>query len=854
MKKLLSFFMLLLLMAPAFAQSVEIDEITVNGEDLMVNKECLTVRFKVNNNTGIDMAADEYALCVLVGDVVAGQPAALKAIPNGTYETFTVYATPHQAGENLPVTIKMEGWGSTEAVAETTVTVAAEVPSGEVQIGSVNTHWDVDYYVPLNTYYDYSQTEVIYTAEDLGLANGTVLTGLTLKGKKDSDRSCPVTVWIEQTEDVAPASTNSMTMYSTDNMIRVYNDTYQFKTCGQNYENEPVFSIEFPSPIVYEGKSLRIIFQTEKAASTVKTEVEIDKTRTGRVATRYADGSMDKCEAKAFKTDSYGTPYYQPVLYLGVEKEASTVSGTVCIIKKGTHEPAPLANAQVVLKHDNVLYFAQTDAQGQYCASVCQDKQRYYVEVSSDECVLFPNLDVIDMKGVSETLDLQVAEAYGSYILNEEIPYFATVNNAITIKADVMNYEAYDLTPANSTIQLIQFEVGAFDDVDSYIVLSKLEDYEIEAGDCETIELTCTPHAAGSVMLGIQVLIDDLEDDVVSASEVFIDPEKAVADIEMAEDLATANETTAPIRLYSTHSYTQTVITADMLGNLPAGSKITGLKFQSAQSTNSKNFLFDAKAWIMNTTDDIDAEAIDPHSADLQQVFEGTLQQRAHGSYNDGATTYEEFLVINFDEPFVYTGQNLRIAMRADIQGSGYQQTYFKAVKDVRGTFTKSSDNPKIDGVAVDIMDYTWGASKSLTPVVTFVVDMANVVTGEVVDAKTNEPIEAATVKMVAADEDVDVLYTATTDEAGAFEMNVIQNGYDYVVCVEADGYEPATVNVEANFSSMTIPTIKLTLMSTTAISNVNAAQEAKAFDLMGRQLRGNAHGLFIQNGIKVIK
>lgn len=204
----------------------------------------------------------------------------------------------------------------------------------------------------------------------------------------------------------------------------------------------------------------------------------------------------------------------------------------------------------------------------------------------------------------------------------------------------------------------------------------------------------------------------------------------SIREFTMDEGENPALESASPIRLYSSHSYSQTLLTSDMLSGLKTGSKITGLKLQSAQTQNSKDFNFDLKVWIMNTADDADNVKIDPHSGNLKQVYSVTLVQRYHGYYADKATpVFENFIDIVFDEPFVYEGQNLRIAMKADIEDDGYQQTYFKALRNVKTSWQKSSDNPKIDGVAVDIMDYTWASSPSQTPIFTFVVDDTKTVT-----------------------------------------------------------------------------------------------------------------------------
>lgn len=823
MRKTLSLFALFMLafVCPAAAQIV-IDEITIQGaESYTVNQE-MVVRFKVNNNSGVPLAADDYSLSVNVGGVYAGKPEATKAIANGSYESFMAKVAPHKAGENLPVQIVFKGMGTTTAKADQTVTVNPEVPSGDVQIGNcAKPSSDTEYTNVLNTYYNYSQTEIVYTAADLDLADGTAMTGLSFTGYRTNERIVPVKVWVELTDDVKPQSTGKTTMYTSENLIKVYDNNYSFKAVGDSYSHESVFSITFPTPINYvAGKSLRVIVQTEKASSDSYTYISVDKTKTGQVATRYADGTMASMEAKQFKTNNYGD-YYLPVLKLAIEKEPTVVSGQVYIITKNQEVAYP-ENATVTLANGNVMYMAQTDADGNYSMPVCQDKLTYDVTVEPADYTIFPYKETLELNGASTTKNIGLKEAAGAYILSAEFPETGVENNPVTVKANIANYEAEDMDETNAKVIL---------KLDGEQV-AEAEDLLIDAFDNDNVTLTFNPHVSGTKELTVEVYVNDKLQHSKSGN-ITISKEMATGDFTIKGSENSANETTSPIRLYSTHSYSQTLLTSDMLNGLAAGSKITGLKLESAQSSNSKNFNFDIKVWVMNTEDGVDnvtapsVEDIttDPHSADFKQVYSATLVQRYHGKYNDGSVTYEKFFDLVFDEPFIYEGNNIRIAMRADIQGSGYQQTYFKALKDVKTSWSKSSDNPKIEGVAVDIMDYTWASSASQTPVFTLVVDNASIVTGTVVNKDTQAPIANAEVKLTAND-GADIAYTATTDAEGKFEVSVIQASHSFTASVSAEGYKAVenAGSISADFESpFNLGTIELEAL-TGAVVNINSA------------------------------
>lgn len=838
MRKSLTLFVLLMLafVCPAVAQQIVIDEITIQGAESYTVNQDMVVRFKVNNNSGVPLEASDYSLTVNVGGVYAGKPAATKAIANGSYESFMAKVAPHMAGENLPVEIVFKGMGTVKTTAEETVTVNAEVPSGNVQIGNcASPRSDVDYGQMLNTYYNYSQTEAIYTAADLDLSDGTMMTGLSFTGYRSNERQVPVKVWVELTDDVAPASKDSYTLYTSDDLIKVYDDTYSFQIVGDEYNHEPVFEISFPTPIKYvAGKSLRVIVQTEKAASYSYTYISLDKTKRGQVVSRCIDSSLEGLEAKQFKDNSYGTYFFLPVLLLGIEKDPTVVDGTVTILNKSKNVE-PLANATVALANGNVMYFATTDAEGKYSMEVCQDKLTYDVTVEPADVQIFPFAETLALAGASATKDLQVTEASGAYILSADIPSEGVVNNVVTVKANIADYDATELT--NDNAEIVLYMDGE--------KVANAEDFFIDAYDNDDVTLTFTPHEAGVKELTLEVVVEGMLHHSATA-EINVSQEMASGDVTMGEGQELSYVANAPVRLYSEHSYSQTLITSDLLSNLAAGSKVTGLKLESA-SGKDKGFNIDLKVWIMNTEDGTDNVKIDPYSTDLKQVYTGTLKQRQHGKVGETPTEFENFIDIIFDEPFVYEGKNIRIAMQADNAGS-YQTTYFKALKNVTTSYQKSTDS------AGEIKDRDWASSAEKTPVFTFVVDNASIITGTVVDSSTGLPLEAE-VKLVA--DDADIIYSAAADAAGFFELSVIQADHNFTATISAEGYDPATTTVEASFvAPLDLGTISLQKSTSTGISDINAAKgDGAIYDITGRKVANKlGRGIYVVNGKKILK
>ena len=85
---------------------------------------------------------------------------------------------------------------------------------------------------------------------------------------------------------------------------------------------------------------------------------------------RSSDSPLDE-------EDTYRTADL-PVVYLHIDKEATTLSGTV------TANGAPVADAEVKIVSGIVEYSGTTNAEGKYTFPVYQDNLEYTMTVSKD--------------------------------------------------------------------------------------------------------------------------------------------------------------------------------------------------------------------------------------------------------------------------------------------------------------------------------------------------------------------------------------------------------------------------------------------------------------------------------------
>lgn len=837
--------LLLALMAvlPATAQIV-IDEIMIATGDYEVNKD-MVVRFDVTNHTGMPMSSTDYEVTVKIGGVEAGSVATTKDIANNSYETLRATVAPHVAGENLPVEIILTGMGTFSEVAPVTVNVAPEVFVASKTVGTPNACETQRVIYP---YYNYSQSETVYTPDLLNLVEGAKITSLTFKGYKEAPHSIPLKVWVELTDDTAPVSAGT-TFVNTDAMTVAYDGSYNLEAVGEGSatydEHGDIISVTLAQPIEYvAGKSLRVVCEAKKGASYKTCYFECDKNVTGKSVLRYSDFSSAAGESTTSVTieDKTFEQKTLPVLYLGIDQEAPVLSGTATIRTKDTNV-VPLAGATVQIKNGNVMYSATTAADGKYSMTVCKPGLEYTVGVESDDYVIFPYADVLNMNGASAVKDVETYEAFGAYVLDAEIPYNGIVNNPMTVVANIANFETTDMDDTNTVITLTYGDPMEGEAE----VVAQASDFIIDPYDAAEVELTFTPHKPYNGQLSVNVYYNG-EFHSSEAATVDIVQELASADFTIGEGEQLSYVANAPVRLYSNHSYSQTVITSDLLDGLKPGSKIVGIKLQSAQSSNAKNFDINLKAWMMNTTDGTDNITIDPYSTDLKQVYEGTIQQKSHGKVSETPTEYGELINITFSEPFIYTGQNIRIAMQADNPG-GYQQTYFKALRNHLGSKQKSKDS------TTEVKDLDWGSATEKTPVFTFVIDNATILTGSVVDSETLVAIEGAEVKLTSADADTDIVYTGTTDAEGKFEITVVQNDNNYNVTVSHEGYKDSASTLDAGFATQDLGIINLVKDTATAITGiVKETVSGVIYDLAGRKTNAAQRGILIIDGKKVIK
>lgn len=306
----------------------------------------------------------------------------------------------------------------------------------------------------------------------------------------------------------------------------------------------------------------------------------------------------------------------------------------------------------------------------------------------------------------------------------------------------------------------------------------------IAAGGEMTFEIVATPHVEGSYDATIAFVSGD-DKLPLTQFHAEIGPEKAEATYQVGDEKIT---NTDPFNTGYAGVQTQILYKADML-QMEKGMKITGVYFTGA---NSQVFSKHIKVWAENTFDvEYPEKDIEPAPvADMTLVYDKDYEFPVGG--NTTTKVYEPVMHIVFDTPFEYTGNNLRLAFEL-IGGEegGYGNNVMFMVDNTGYDYY----NDKYNHYAIvnkqryseDLEDEAnWLLFRTGLPATFFTV-AKDVVTvkGNVAD-DFGTAIDGAHIALSSGD----ILYTATTDAAGTYSMNVANVSLIYTLKATADDFD----------------------------------------------------------------
>ena len=739
----------------------------VMPEDGVVN-HAYAASVTIANVGSADIAEGELTAKLYFGET-AMQTQALPALASGA-STSVSFNVPLREAGTFVTKIAVEGTVTAEATAN--IVVAQETPSGSKQVGTVtatNTN------VPAHLTYRNSDSEIIYTQDVIGLAEGTAIKGLTFKGYKSS-KELPLSleVWMENTTDAAP---DASAPHSTEGMTKVYsNPNIVLGTIGDSNNHMPIFDLDFSStPFVYTGGNLRVIVQS-RSTTYVSTNFEMDGNRKNMAIYRSSDSPLDE-------EDKYRTAD-MPVVYLHIDKEATSLSGTV------TANGAPVADAEVKIASGIVEYSGTTDAEGKYTFPVYQDNLEYTMTVTKDG--YFEKTETVAFNGVSIVKDVALESAEGFKISSFNIPETGEVNTAYTATVKLLNGIAKE---AGSYTAHLFVNDG---------ILAGAEAVAIDKNAEQEFTFTYMPREAGTVSVYAKFTYASgyVQTEAVN---VTIAEEKADAEVIVGE--ANSTDKAGAIKPYNNYSRTEIIYPKSLI-NLPAGTKLDAIRFYG--SHYAKDFKITLNAWVGNVAE---GTALQGFGVDgLTQV---ATDQIIDMNKTIEDTAMEPIVELTFPDGFVYDGGDVRLYL--DASATDWVSTLFEVDKNVSGQAQQAASDSKLT-------DSSWKSGISL-PVAHFVVSPYKTLSGAVKNEK-GEAVASAYITLASAD---GVEYYSETDAEGAFSMDVIKYGKEYTLTVSHPSYDAYTHPETISLADGNISGLAITLTKTYTFSGVVTDAETHA-------------------------
>lgn len=780
----------------------------------VVNNEYTATVALSNHNIKSETAANYKVKLYVGGKAVAeAQPV---DIASGKIVTFKLAFTPHDMG-TFPAYVKAEWTDGYELVTDTTSLIISQETAGRMlTLGTPTTNGASN--GPVKDYYKNCETVSNFSASEIDLPAGTKIKKVIYRGKNSSfNKPLNVNLWLNNVADgtALPTGTNAVDrtgaqLYSLSGVQLAEGGS----TSAAPYDaSKSVDLLTFDmtsNPFVYNGGTLQI--STEETANGYGSSFgfETDANNTDYVY---------RCSDNDLSAASWKTNASRVVVTIEVESKPSVLSGVVRDEKGKAVEGQPVA-----LISGNVVYADTTDAEGKYSLTVYQDTKTYKLSVLRNGYV--PVEQTIKLNGDS-TNDISLKVASGFYITSYNIPAKATVNNSLKAFVEAKNVIANAIAAGDYTATLY---------VDGNAVASA-KTQDVAAGDTAKLAFEYYPHAAGTYPAFIKI--------VKGADEYVTDTVDVVMEAEFAggeKVVGTYNDDQgeAIVKRYYNYDTTHMIYPKDKL-DLQNGAKILSLEFKS----NSKNKGYQVTVYLDNTTDDYSNGFVDYDLTDKTPVFSGTV---------DG-----DNFKMELSEPFVYTGNNLRVVTLVKAP-NGYTSDNFEVDKTMtNNTYFKYSDSEQPVITSANVSEVSNKAT--YTPVMYLTIATSKTFSVTVTGSKDNAPVAGATVTLTS--EDGHAVYTGTTDADGKADISVAQPDKAYNYTVVAQGYNEKTGNFSFSSGDTYNEAVALDETTATGITSVTGGKEVEestaVYDLSGRYVgrfgdkASLPKGVYIVGGKKVV-
>ena len=685
-----------------------------------------------------DVKEGELTAKIYLNDEEAAS-ASVPAIASGESATIAIAFTPHQAGTTT-IRMAVEGVATADATAE--MTVAEETTSSYVQVGEGSSLTSGG---PFKFYNKRSITEIIYPKEAIGIPAGTKILGLTFKGYysgKNAQSNINVYIANEQGTAFKGYDVTGMTQYS---------GVFDMTNGGGSSSNSiDVIAVTFPEGIVYNGENIRIV-TTAESDGWQSVYFEVDNNYSSAAQQKASDSynSLEELEASA----SWSALSYMPVVYFAVEKDATTISGTVTAKESGT----AIEGAEVKLISGDVEYNGTTDAEGHYEVTVIQDALTYNMEVAKEGYFTYRSNDISFAEG-SAVKDVEMDEATGINIVSVSIPTEGEVNSTMTVKANIEN----GLEKEAGSYTAVLYVDG--------VAAAEAEAVALEAFKSYDFEFVYTPHAEGEVSAYVEFK-NEYNTATSEPQTIAIAAESADAEVRVGTP-ATFDRTGAT-NFYYKYSQTEIIYPKELI-NLDAGVKILSISFKGYTESRTADPV--VNVWIGNVP-----EGSALQGEDVTELTQVTPEYGTMVTIEPAGSESEPISIISIDIPdgFTYEGGDIRIFTQSEADAWTY--TNYEIDNTVQGQAQQRQSDSSIDNAS-------WSGISM--PVVYFGIVPTKNISGTVTFWKDKAPAEGAKVTLRSGE----VEYYGTTEADGTYSIDVIKHSLVYDMIVSLEGYEDTVV------------------------------------------------------------
>ena len=376
-----------------------------------------------------------------------------------------------------------------------------------------------------------------------------------------------------------------------------------------------------------------------------------------------------------------------------------------------------------------------------------------------------------------ESGNARLDDIYGYHLAPVDQDWYITASN-LPDKGTVNHSYAASITASNLGTKEVEAEAYTATLYFNDEAVATAEATAWAASESKTFEFAYTPHKAGEYTAQVVLASGDY---TVQTTELTV----KVAEETASEEIIVGNATSVGygngvFNMNYNNSGSETVYTAERLG-LEPGAAITSIAFMGYAGATDIDF--HVQVWMENTTDASCSSTTPRPVAEMTLVYDGVLQIEEQGNAPDDYM--HPVIDLSLAKPFVYTGNNLRVATMSMADEYTYN-VGFAVENGVLDASISFADDYEADRNSV-----SWGFSNNLPVIRLTTKKEVATVSGTVTD-ETGAAVADATVTLVSGE----VIYGGTTDADGHYNIEVFQPDKEYVLTVAKEGYPEATASV----------------------------------------------------------